>query len=201
MLGGAMAAGRPKLYVIPGSFPCAAVEVALGMKSIGYDRVELVATSQLMLGPLLYGGNTVPGMRLDGERLVGSIPIMRRLDALEPEPPLLPAIGSDSYAEVLEAERWGEQVLQSLCRRMLNVAFLRRPKSMESYLADATLKLPPALVRPALPFTARILAFRNKARDEPARAAAGGDERVHAHRLRLLGFLRELRDDDREDHA
>ncbi len=30
---------------------------------------------------------------------------------------------------------------------------------------------------------------------------AGGDERVHAHRLGLLDLLRELGDDDREDHA
>ncbi len=36
--------------------------------------------------------------------------------------------------------------------------------------------------------------------EQPDRAAPGGDERVQAHRLRLLGFLGELRDDDREDH-
>ena len=34
MLGGAMTAMRPKLYVLPGSHPCAAVEAALKLKSI-----------------------------------------------------------------------------------------------------------------------------------------------------------------------
>jgi hypothetical protein len=36
--------------------------------------------------------------------------------------------------------------------------------------------------------------------EQPDRAAPGGDTRVHAHRLRLLDFLGELGDDDREDH-
>ena len=72
----------PKLYVLPGSHPCAAVEAALALKSIHYDRVDLLPMSQLLIGPLRYGGTTVPGMRLDGERLVGSRTIMRRLDAL-----------------------------------------------------------------------------------------------------------------------
>ena len=37
--------------------------------------------------------------------------------------------------------------------------------------------------------------------EQPDRAAAGGHERVHAHRLGLLGPLGELGHDDREDHA
>ena len=44
-------------------------------------------------GPLRYGGKTVPGMRIGGERFVGSRTIMRRLDELAPEPPLLPPSG------------------------------------------------------------------------------------------------------------
>ncbi len=102
-------------------------------------------------------------MRLDGERLVGSRTIMRRLDALAPEPPLLPAPGDPSYAQVLEAERWGDEVFQSVPRRILDVAFLRRPSAMESYAGDAKLPLPRALMRPALPLTARLMALKNKA--------------------------------------
>jgi glutathione S-transferase len=170
MLGPTMTASAPKLYVLPGSHPCAAVEAALRLKSIDYRRVDLLPTMEIMLGPLLYGGITVPGMRIGRERLLGSRTIMRRLDVLEPEPALLPEPGEAAYARVLEAERWGDEVLQSVPRRLIDAAFIRRPAVMESYAGDAKLPLPRALLRPALPLTARLMAMKNSARDENARA-------------------------------
>jgi glutathione S-transferase len=161
---------KGKLYVLPGSHPCAAVEAALRLKSIDYDRRDLLPMTQMLIGPLRYGGATVPGLRLNGERLVGSRAIMRRLDALVPEPPLLPPTADPSHAKVLEAERWGDEVLQSVPRRIIDVAFLRRPAAMESYAGDAKLPLPRPLMRPALPLTARLMALKNKARDAAARA-------------------------------
>jgi len=146
------------------------VEAAMRQKGIAFQRVDLLPMSQMLIGPLRYGGGTVPGMRIGGERLVGSRTIMRRLDKLAPEPPMLPAPGDPSYARVLEAERWGDEVFQSVPRRLIDAAFLRRPAAMESYAGDARLPLPRALLRPALPLTARLLAIRNKARDESARA-------------------------------
>ena len=101
-----------KLYVLPASHPCVAVEAALRLKGIEFDRVDLIPMTQMLIGPLRYGGMTVPGMRIDGERLVGSRTIMRRLDELAPEPPLLPPVGDERYAPVLEAERWGDEILQ-----------------------------------------------------------------------------------------
>jgi glutathione S-transferase len=71
---------------------------------------------------------------------------------------------------VLEAERWGDEVLQSVPRRILDVAFLRRPAVMESYVGDAKLPLPRPLLRLTTPIAARTMAFKNKARDESARA-------------------------------
>lgn len=159
-----------KLYVLPASHPCAAVEQALRLKGIEFDRVDLVPMTQMMIGPLRYGGPTVPGMRVDGEKLVGSRTIMRRLDELAPEPPLLPPPGDERYAPVLEAERWGDEVLQSVPRRIIDVAFLRSPHAMLSYASDAKLPLPSALMKPAAPMTAKLMAFRNKARDTTARA-------------------------------
>jgi glutathione S-transferase len=170
MLGDTMTSTTPKLYVLPGSHPCAAVEAALRLKSIAYDRVDLLPMSQLLIGPLRYGGRTVPGMRIGGERVVGSRAIMRRLDELAPEPALLPAPGEAAYARVLEAERWGDEVLQAVPRRLIDAAFLRRPTAMESYAGDAKLPLPRPLLRPAMPLTARLMALLNKARDENARA-------------------------------
>jgi glutathione S-transferase len=159
-----------KLYVVPGSHPCAAVEVALRLKSVPYTRVDLIPLTQLVVGPLRYGAITVPGLRLDGERVHGSRAIMRRLDELAQQPPLLPPAGDASYARVLEAERWGDETLQSVPRRILDVAFLRDPSAMESYAGDARLPLPLALLRPAMPLTARLMAVRNRAREESARA-------------------------------
>jgi glutathione S-transferase len=146
------------------------VEAALQLKSIAYDRVDLLPMTQLLVGPIRYGGGTVPGLRIEGERLVGSRAIMRRLDELAPDPPLLPASGEPAYARVLEAERWGDEVLQSVPRRILDVGFLRSPAAMESYAADAKLPLPRAMLRPALPLTARMMALKNKATDGAARA-------------------------------
>src|SRR6202035_3424668 len=96
--------------------------------------------------------------------------IMRRLDALAPEPPLLPALGEPSYERVLEVERWGDEVLQSVPRRLIDAAFLRAPETIESYAGDARLPLPRAWLRPALPLTARLMALKNGASDETARA-------------------------------
>jgi glutathione S-transferase len=162
---------KVKLYAVPGSHPCAAVEVALRLKAIDYERVDFLPLSQLMMGPLRYGGNTVPGLRIDGERLAGSRTIMRRLDTLAPEPPLLPPL-SDAVARarVLEAERWGDEVLQAVPRRILDAAFLRLPACMESYAGDAKLPLPRAMLRPALPLTAKLMGRRNKADDVKAKA-------------------------------
>jgi glutathione S-transferase len=159
-----------KLYVLPGSHPCAAVEVALRLKGMEFDRVDLLPTLERIVGPLRYGGSTVPGMRIDGERLVGSRTIMRRLDELVPEPALLPPPADPERVRVLDAERWGDDVFQSVPRRILDVAFMRRPDAMESYAGDAKLPLPRALLRPALPLTARLMAGKNNARDDTARA-------------------------------
>jgi glutathione S-transferase len=161
MLGCAMSTSAAKLYVLPGSHPCAAVEVAMQMKSIPFERVDLLPGSQVLIGP---------GLRIDGERLVGSRAILRRLDELVPDPALLPAPGTPSYAQVLDAERWGDEVLQSMPRRVLYLAFLSCPEAMLSYAVDAKLPLPIALMRPALPLTARLMAIKNKAREDAVRA-------------------------------
>ena len=159
---------RVKLYALSASHPVAAVEAALQLKGIEYQRIDLLPIVPVLVGPLRYGGTTVPGLRIDGERLVGSRAIMHRLEELVPEPPLLPAAPSQSRAEVLEAERWGDEVFQSIPRRIIDVAFLRRPAAMESYAGK--LPVPIALLRPGMPLTARLMARKNRASDEAARA-------------------------------
>lgn len=158
-----------KLYVLPGSHPCAAVEEAMRRKGIPFQQINLLPLVPVAVGPLLYGGNTVPGMRIDGERLVGSRTIMRRLDLLAPAPPLLPADPAERE-RVLEAERWGDDVFQSVPRRILDAGFLLDASAMESYAGDVKLPLPRAMLRPALPLTAKLMARRNHAQEGPVRA-------------------------------
>jgi glutathione S-transferase len=165
-----MAASVPKLYGLPASHPCAAVEAALALKQVEYRRVDLMPIVPAIAGPLMYGGRTVPGMRIGSERVVGSRPIMRRLDQLAPEPPLLPAPGDPDRDRVLEAERWGDEVLQAVPRRLIDAAFLRNPASIESYAGDAKLPIPLPLLRASLPLTARAMAIKNRASDTTARA-------------------------------
>ncbi len=173
-----MSEGRPRLYVLPASHPCAAVEAALKIKGIAFDRTVLLPLTPAVIGPLRWHGTTVPGMRLGAERLVGSRPIMRRLDELAPEPPLLPAPGDPAQARVLEAERWGDEVLQSASRRIIYAAFVRGPEAMEGYAAGQKLPLPIPLLRPALPLTARLGALKNRGSEERARADAAALPRM-----------------------
>ncbi|HEX4466526.1 MAG TPA: glutathione S-transferase N-terminal domain-containing protein, partial [Solirubrobacteraceae bacterium] len=154
-----------KLYALLASHPCATVEAALKLKSIPYKRIDLLPLTQVLAGPLIYGGNRVPGLRLGSERIAGSRKIMRRLDELQPDPPLLPAPGSAEYARVLEAERWGDEVFQDVPRHIIDVGFLRNAGAMESYAGDAKLPLPRPLLRLSLPMTARLMARWNRASD------------------------------------
>jgi len=158
-----------KLYAVPASHPCAAVEVALNMKGIAYRRTDMLPLAQVMAGPILYGGITVPGLRIDGKRMVGSRAIMRLLDEISPQPPLLPA-DQAQRERVLEAERFGDEVLQSAVRRILDVAFVRAPRAMESYAAQASLPIPPSAMRPLMPLTARLMAIRNSASEAAGRS-------------------------------
>ena len=163
--------GEIKLYVLPASHPCAAVEAALRLKSVAFDRVDLLPMTQLLVGPPRYSGTTVPGMRIGGERLVGSRRIMRRLDELRPEPGLLPAPEDPARARVLELERWGDEQLQDVARDILPRAFVRNPAVMESFVGDDfKLPLPRAMLRPSLPLTARLMTLRSKTSDRTARA-------------------------------
>jgi glutathione S-transferase len=145
------------------------VEAALRLKGIEYRRVEFLPMSQILIGPLLWSGTTVPGLRLKGKRMVGSRPIMRKLDELVGEPALLPD-DPQARARVVEAESWGHDVLQDVPRRIIDAGFLRDPYAMGGYAQGAKMPVPVALMRPAMPLTARLMARRNHAQDEPARA-------------------------------
>ena len=120
------------LYAVPASHPCACVERALQLKRIEYRRIDLPPVAHKPVQYVRFGGGTVPGLVLDGEKILGSRRIVRALEERLPEPPLLPADEKERKSVEL-AEEWGDEVLQPLVRRAIWVALRRSPASLPSY--------------------------------------------------------------------
>jgi glutathione S-transferase len=98
---------RLHLYVVHGSHPYAAVEKAMAMKGLAYEVTGWPPPLHAPIQRALFGARTVPGLKIDGEKVSGSRAIMRRLEQLAPEPPLSPPIPT---RRVEEAERWGDDL-------------------------------------------------------------------------------------------
>jgi glutathione S-transferase len=107
-------------------------EAALRLKGLAYERIDFVPGEHVAKMAELYGeGNTtVPGVTIDGEPVHGSRPILARLERLEPEPPLYPEPQAD---EIREAERWGDEELQDLGRRLPWGALHFRPEAIGTF--------------------------------------------------------------------
>jgi glutathione S-transferase len=157
------------LYVIPASHPARTAAMMLDRKGIDYKRVDLMPViSKGALRALGFPGVTVPALKIDGERVQGSREIARALDRIKPEPPLFPA-DPDLLAEVEQAERWGDGVLQSVARRVLWNGMRRDRTPLRSYSTGARLGIPIGLaVKTAAPVVALSARF-NEATDENVR--------------------------------
>jgi glutathione S-transferase len=108
-----------KLYVIPGSSPSKAAELMLERKGIDFKRVDLVmAMHRPTLRMMGFPGKTVPALKADGRKVQGTRQISRFLDELKPDDRL---VTSDAVAE---AERWDDEQLQDVPRRLLFWALL-----------------------------------------------------------------------------
>jgi glutathione S-transferase len=141
---------KPKLYVILGSHACRTGILMMEHKGIPYERVELPTG----LHPFLvrahgFKGNpapfrqldddrphrmlgmadrfgTVPSLAVDGQRIKTNREIARYLDRVHPDPPLFPS-DPDRHRAVEEAERWGDELLQMVARRVMLAARLQGP--------------------------------------------------------------------------
>jgi glutathione S-transferase len=129
-----------KLYVILGSHACRTGMLLLEHKGIDYERVELpTGLHPFALRLAGFSGNraalrdldgerpqmlaaadragTVPSLCIDGVRVKTNRAIARHLDEIWPDPPLFPADPA-GRAAVEEAERWGDEELQMVARRI-----------------------------------------------------------------------------------
>jgi glutathione S-transferase len=159
-----------KLYVIPGSHPSKAAELMLEHKGIPFKRVDLVTSVHRPALKLLgFERKTVPAMKADGRKVQGTREISRALDEIKPEPPLLT---SDA---VKEAERWGDEELQPIPRRMawwalLQLSGRQRTEAARLSLQGYRLGLPVGVAaRTVLPI-AKVSAGYNNSTDENIRA-------------------------------
>lgn len=158
-----------KLYVVHGSHPCAAVEKALSIKGLDYGVIEWPPPLQAPMQRVIFGARTVPGLKIDDEKISGSRAIMRRLEELVPTPPLFPADAA-ARARVEEAERWGDEVLQPVARELVWVGLRNRPDAMVSYSEHSRLRLPAPAIRLSAPAIARLAGRLNRTNDGVARS-------------------------------
>ena len=107
-----------RLYVMPISNAAAAGVGMVAHKRIPHRLVRLMpGLHPVLLRFAGFEGFTVPALELDGRKVQGSRRIARVLDEVSPERPLFPR-EPRLRARVEEAERWGEQVLQPVPRRL-----------------------------------------------------------------------------------
>jgi glutathione S-transferase len=157
------------LYVVHGSHPCAAFERALELKGLPFRRIELPPPLHAPIQQLRFGKRTVPGMRLDDEKVSGSMAILRRIEQLAPEPPLWPADG-EARALVERAEEWGDEVWQPIARRLLWAAMRRFPQALVTYSEGSRIPLPAVAIRAAARAIVRGEIALNRASDGAVRA-------------------------------
>jgi glutathione S-transferase len=118
---------RATLYSLEPSHPSHAARLMLDQKGIDYKLVDfLPGTHALMLRTRGFRGPTVPALKVDGRRVQTSRAISRALDEIQPEPRLFPADPEERIA-VEEAERWGDQVLQPMPRRLFRWVAVNHP--------------------------------------------------------------------------
>jgi glutathione S-transferase len=164
-----MPAVKARLYVIPASHPSIAARLMLEHKGIACKRADLLPViSKVALRVAGFPGVTVPALKIDGRRIQGSREIARELDRVQPEPALFPA-DAEKRAAVEEAERWGDEVLQTPMRQILWWTIKRDKEPLRSYSEGAKLGLPISLaMKTAAPIVALSARF-NEADDEHVR--------------------------------
>lgn len=159
-----------KLYVIPGSHPSKAAELMLEYKGIPFKRVDLVtAMHRPSLKLLGFQGKTVPAMKVDDRKFQGTREISQALDEIKPDPKL---VTSDA---VRAAERWGDEELQPIPRRiawwaLVHLSGKQRTEAARLSLQGYRVGLPVGIAaRTVLPI-AKAAAGYNHSTDDAVRA-------------------------------
>jgi glutathione S-transferase len=162
------------LYWMAISHPSQAARRMLDLKEVDYEVVDVLPLNQRVHLRLAgFRGGTVPALKLDGVKVQGSCQISRILDERWPEPPLYPD-DPEARARVEQAERWGEEQLQPVPRRLFRFA-ASQSHDLRRRLARAQRMPAPGLVavamQPAVAYYARTVeADGRRATEAGARA-------------------------------
>jgi glutathione S-transferase len=148
------------LYWMAISHPSQAARKMLDLKGVEYKAVDVLPLNQRVHLRLAgFRGGTVPALRLDGQRVQGSRQIARVLDERWPDPPLFPR-DPESRARVEQAERWGEEQLQPVPRRVFRFAAAQNPDLRRGVARAARMPAPglvAAASKPAVAYYARTI--------------------------------------------
>jgi glutathione S-transferase len=117
-----------------------------------------------------FRGNTVPAMKIDGRKIQTSRAISRALEELRPDPPLFPS-DPQTRIEVEEAERWGDETLQDLPRRIVRWLTAHNQDARVMIARDVGIPLPAVAAAVNAP-VARRLASRVDADEQIENAIA-----------------------------
>jgi glutathione S-transferase len=164
-----------RIYTVPLSHPSLAVVGMLRQQGIEHREVSLPGgLHPVVLRARGFRGNTVPALRWDdGTRVQGSRAISRALHERVPERELFPA-DPQQRARVEEAERWGEEVLQPIPRRLIRRG-LRDHLRQRQWFADVASPFPLPRVTGAL-LTPLVPVFVKQSGATPARVAQDLEE-------------------------
>jgi glutathione S-transferase len=162
------------LYWMAISHPSTAARKMLDLKRIEYELVEVLPLNQrLHLRLAGFRAGTVPALKLDGRKVQGSRAIARAVDERWPEPLLFPADPA-LCARVQEAERWGDEELQPIPRRLFRFGVANDPELRRWVFRRQRLPAPDvvaAIMRPAVRYYARTVeADGRRASDAGVRA-------------------------------
>ena len=162
------------LYWMSISHPSAVARKMLDLKGVEYEVVKVAPLNQrLHLRAAGFRGGTVPALKLDGQRIQGSRRIARALDERWPEPALFPADPA-LRARVEEAERWGDEELQPIPRRLFRFGVATNPELRRWVVQRQRLPAPGlmgAALRPLVAYYARTVeADGRRATDAGVRA-------------------------------
>lgn len=153
------------LYSVASSHPGYAAHLMLAHKRIDHSVVNLVpGLHPPVLRAVGFAAGTVPALILGARRVQGSRQISRALDEVQPEPTLFGA-GVEERRRVEEAERWGEENLQPVPRRLFRWLMCCRRDARTLIFRNAGLPAP-GLLGLASPAIARYYASRIDATDE-----------------------------------
>ena len=131
-----------KLYGFSISNPTITARLMLERKGIDFEFVDVMPGSQRWaMRAFGFSEGTVPGLKIDGDKIIGSTNISKALEEFRPEPPLFPADPSKRTA-VEAAEAWADDVLQNAVRRPYRWGMARDRRLREDFSRTMGMPLP-----------------------------------------------------------